>query len=113
MDRGPMLHSLFGDQGRLADSVLPPQHWAYSSDVPHYAYDPDQANSILDAAGYRRRKDGIRFHLLMKISTRTETSLLIAAMLQHQLQKIEITPSIPRSSSPPFYSYSTTPASPL
>ena len=28
IDRGLMLHYLFGDQGRLADSVLPPQHWA-------------------------------------------------------------------------------------
>ena len=26
IDRRPMLHYIFGDQGRLADSVLPPQH---------------------------------------------------------------------------------------
>ncbi len=63
IDRGPMLHYLFGDQGRLADSVLPPQHWAYNGDVAHYHYDPEKANAMLDAAGYRRGKDGIRFHL--------------------------------------------------
>src|SRR5258708_32932831 len=33
IDRGPMLHYLFRDSGRLADSVLPPEHWAYNADV--------------------------------------------------------------------------------
>ena len=36
IDRGAVLHYLFGDEGRLADSVLPPQHWAYNGDVAHY-----------------------------------------------------------------------------
>ena len=44
IDRGAVLHYLFGDEGRLADSVLPPQHWAYNGNVPHYPYDPAKAN---------------------------------------------------------------------
>ncbi|HEX4604893.1 MAG TPA: ABC transporter substrate-binding protein, partial [Candidatus Angelobacter sp.] len=60
IDRGTILHYLFGDQGRLADSVLPPQHWAYSGDVAHYPYDPAKANSLLDSAGYARGNDGTR-----------------------------------------------------
>jgi len=103
IDRGPMLHYLFGDQGRLADSVLPPQHWAYSGNVQHYAYDPAQANALLDSAGYPRGKDGIRFHLLMKTSTE-ETTRLLAAVLQQQLRQVGITLDIRSFEFATFYS---------
>ena len=89
IDRGAMLHYLFGDQGRLADSVLPPQHWAYSGDVAHYPFDPEKANALLESAGYHRGKDGTRFHLTMKTSTE-ETTRLLAAVLQDQLRKVGI-----------------------
>ena len=56
IDRAPMLHYLFRDLGRLADSLLPPEHWAYSGEVAHYPYDPAKANAVLDAAGYARGK---------------------------------------------------------
>jgi peptide/nickel transport system substrate-binding protein len=89
IDRGPMLHYLFRDAGRLADSVLPPEHWAYSADVAHYPNDPAKANELLDSAGFRRGQDGIRFHLTMKTSTE-ETTRLIAAVLQQQLRGVGI-----------------------
>lgn len=89
IDREPVLHYLFGDEGRLADSVLPPEHWAYNGDVAHYNYDPQKANALLDAAGYMRGKDGVRFHLTMKTSTE-ETTRLLAAGLQQQLRQVGI-----------------------
>ncbi|HEV3316090.1 MAG TPA: ABC transporter substrate-binding protein [Candidatus Angelobacter sp.] len=89
IDRGPMLHYLFRDAGRLADSVLPPEHWAYSADVAHYPNDPAKANELLDSAGFWRGQDGIRFHLTMKTSTE-ETTRLIAAVLQQQLRGVGI-----------------------
>ena len=103
IDRAPMLHYLFGDQGRLADSVLPPQHWAYNGDVQHYAYDPQQANTLLDSAGYPRGKNGIRFHLLMKTSTE-ETTRLLAAVLQQQLRQVGIVLDIRSFEFATFYS---------
>ena len=103
IDRGPILHYLFGDEGRLADSVLPPQHWAYNGDVAHYDYDPKQANAMLDAAGYRRGQDGIRFHLLMKTSTE-ETTRLLAAVLQQQLRQVGIALDIRSFEFATFYS---------
>ncbi len=87
IDRQPVLHYLFHDQARLADSLLPPEHWAYDGEVPHYAYDPAKANALLDAAGYGRNKDGIRFHLTMRISNVDETTRLLAVVLQQQLQR--------------------------
>jgi peptide/nickel transport system substrate-binding protein len=89
IDRAAMLRYLFGDQGRLADSVLPPEHWAYNGDVAHYAYDPEKANQVLDAAGYARDQDGIRFHLAMKTGTE-ETTRLLAAVMQQQLRQVGI-----------------------
>jgi peptide/nickel transport system substrate-binding protein len=89
IDRGAILHYLFGDEGRLADRVLPPQHWAYNGDVAHYPDDPAKANQILDAAGCARGADGVRFHLTMKTSTE-ETTRLLAAVLQEQLRQIGI-----------------------
>ena len=103
IDRGPILHYLFGDEGRLADSVLPPQHWAYTSDVPHYAYDPYKANALLDAAGFPRGNDGVRFHLFMKTSTE-ETTRLLAAVLQQQLGKVGIVLDIRTFEFATFYS---------
>jgi peptide/nickel transport system substrate-binding protein len=89
IDRELVLHYLFGDQGRLADSLLPPEHWAYSGEVTHYAYAPTKANAMLDQAGYARGKDGVRFHLTMKTSTE-ETTRLLAAVLQQQLRQVGI-----------------------
>ena len=89
IDREPMLHYLFADAGRLADGVLPPEHWAYNGTVAHYPHDPEKANALLDAAGYVRGKDGVRFHLTMKTSTE-ETSRLLAAVLQQQLRNVGI-----------------------
>lgn len=103
IDREPILHYLFGDAGRLADSVLPPQHWAYSGDVPHYPYDPGKANALLDAAGYPCGKNGIRFHLVMKTSTE-ETTRLLAAVLQQQLSKVGIALDIRSFEFATFYS---------
>jgi peptide/nickel transport system substrate-binding protein len=103
IDRGPMLHYLFGDTGRLADSVLPPEHWAYNGNVSHYPYDPVKANALLDSAGYVRAKDGIRFHLIMKTSTE-EPTRLIAAVMQQQLRNIGIALDIRSFEFATFYS---------
>src|SRR5262249_11393621 len=103
IDRQPMLHHLFGDQGRLADSVLPPEHWAYNGDVSHYPYDPVKANALLDASGHPRGPGGIRFHLTMKTSTE-ETTRLLAAVLQQQLRKVGIELDIRSFEFATFYS---------
>lgn len=89
VDRQPMLTALVGGYGRLADSVLPPQHWAYNGNVTHYEHSPEKANALLDQAGFPRRQDGTRFHLTMKTSTE-EASRLIAAVLQQQLRQVGI-----------------------
>ncbi|WOH63715.1 peptide ABC transporter substrate-binding protein [Bradyrhizobium sp. BWA-3-5] len=42
------------------ESILPPSHWAFNPGLPVQKYDPAHANALLDAAGWRLGKGGIR-----------------------------------------------------
>ena len=90
IDRRPMIRYLWRDIGEPADSVLPRQSWAYLSAQPHYDYDPARARQLLDEAGYRPGRDGVRFHLTMKISSSEESTRLLAAVLQQQWRDVGI-----------------------
>lgn len=88
LDRRSMIEYLWRDFARPADSILPPESWAYDPNVTHYDYDPEKARQILDVAGYPA-VNGVRFHLTMKTST-DESPRLIAATLQQQLREVGI-----------------------
>lgn len=87
IDVRPLIHYLWRDMARPANSVLPTQSWAYA-DITPYPYDPAKARQLLDAAGYPAQ-NGVRFHLTMKTSTE-ETTRLLAAVLQQQLRDVGI-----------------------
>jgi len=89
VDRGLIIKTLLGGRARPAASLLPASHWAWSGDGPQYDFDPARAERLLDEAEFRRKEDGVRFHLAMKTSTLEETRLL-AAVLQQQLGKVGI-----------------------
>lgn len=89
IDRKLIIKTLFDGRARLANSVLPPEHWAWTGDVEQHPFDPAKANALLDAAGYRRGADGVRFHITLKSST-DESTRLECSVLQAQLQKIGI-----------------------
>lgn len=88
-DRASLIQYLLHGQARIATGVLPPGHWAYEPDVARYPYDLKQAESLLDAAGFPRKANGIRFHLLLKCSTE-EQARLIGAALQEQWRRAGI-----------------------
>lgn len=88
IDRRPMLQYLMRDFARPADSVLPPESWAYDKDVTHYDHNPDRAKQLLEQAGFSEA-NGVRFHLTMKTST-DENTRLLAAVLQQQLREVGI-----------------------
>ena len=89
VDREPLIHYLWHDMARPANSVLPPQHWAYDANAKSYPHDVAKARQLLDEAGYRAGADGVRFHLVMKTST-DETTRLLCAVLQQQLREVGI-----------------------
>jgi len=88
IDRKPLIESLWRGEVRPADSILPPQSWAYTNQVAHYEHDPAHARELLDAAAYPLH-NGVRFPLTMKTSTEESTRLL-AATLQQQLAEVGI-----------------------
>lgn len=103
-DVQPVIHYLMRDLARPANSVLPPQHWAYDGEVTSYAYDPQKAIALLEAAGHKADpKTGIRLRLTMKTSTE-ESGRLLAAILQEQLRRAGIELDIRSYEFATFYS---------
>lgn len=103
INRPLIIKTLLDGFARPAYSLLPPGHWAWTGDVPHYAYDPERANQLLDAAGFPRGANGIRFHLTMKTSTDEETRVL-ANVFQEQLAKVGIAVNLRSYEFATFYS---------
>jgi ABC-type transport system substrate-binding protein len=88
-DRDALVKFLLHGQARVASGILPPNHWAYESNVTPYSADLSHADKLLDAAGFPRAANGIRFHLTLKTSTE-EQARLIGAALQEQWRKAGI-----------------------
>lgn len=88
-DREALIRYLLHGQARIASGILPPNHWAYELNVAQYALDPARAEKILDAVGFPRKQDGVRFHLTLKTSTE-EQARLIGAVLQEQWRRIGV-----------------------
>lgn len=68
LDRNKLKRALFADLPDLAETVLIPAHWA-AADLPPLACDVTGAERLLDAAGFPRGVDGIRFTLNYRTST--------------------------------------------
>jgi peptide/nickel transport system substrate-binding protein len=89
IDREAMVKHLWRNQVRLADSVLPPDHWAHGHDLPVYGYNPQRSIALLDAAGYHPDTNGTRLPLQMKTST-DQSGRELGLLLQDQLSRIGI-----------------------
>ncbi len=89
IDRDELIHYLWRDLVRPADSILPSNHWAHAPDLPDFPYDPEKARELLDQAGLPPGPDGTRLHLVMKTST-DQTGRELASVLQNQLSRIGI-----------------------
>jgi peptide/nickel transport system substrate-binding protein len=89
IDRDLIIKSLMDGYARPAQSMLPPTHWAFTSNVPRFDYDPARAARLLDESGHPAGPGGIRFHVTMKTST-DEGTRLLAAVLQQQLARVGI-----------------------
>jgi len=103
VNRPLIIATLLRGMARPADSLLPPNHWAYTGDVAHHDYNPQRAKQLLDDAGYKPGADGIRFHLTMKTSNDGGAREL-AMTLQQQLRAVGITLDVRSFEFATFYS---------
>jgi peptide/nickel transport system substrate-binding protein len=87
IDRQPIVDAIWRGQARLADTLLPVEHWAAATDaeLAQYPHDVARAQRLLEEAGFPAGKDGVRLRLTLKTST-DETTRLMAAVLQQQLR---------------------------
>ncbi len=87
MDRRAIIAALWRGEAREADSLLPIGHWARAEDaeMARYPHDVERAKRLLDEAGFRPGKDGVRLRMTLKTST-DETTRLMAAVLQQQMR---------------------------
>jgi peptide/nickel transport system substrate-binding protein len=90
-DRESIVRHLLRGQARLAESLLPPSHWAHEENVQRYLYDPHRAELLLDSAGFPRRPElaNMRLRLELKSST-DETARLLGAVLQEQWRRVGV-----------------------
>jgi peptide/nickel transport system substrate-binding protein len=88
-DRESLIKYLLRDEAKLASGLLPPNHWAYEANVKKYGYDRAEAEKLLDAAGYTRKSDGMRFKITLKVSTE-EQARTVGAALQEQWRRVGV-----------------------
>jgi peptide/nickel transport system substrate-binding protein len=60
IDRKEIIRSYLRGTARLATGILTPENWAYEGEVKTYPYDPDRARQLLDDAGFKADRSGMR-----------------------------------------------------
>lgn len=90
-NRQQIIRYLLRGQAREADGPLPPSSWAYEPNIKHFGYDPQQAERLLDEAGFPQSsgQNGMRFKVDLKTSTEESTRLLGSA-LQEQWRAVGV-----------------------
>ncbi len=87
LDRQAIVDAIWRGQARLANTLLPIGHWAAASggEMVAYPHDVERAKRLLDEAGFKPGKNGVRLRITLKTST-DETTRLMAAVMQQQLR---------------------------
>jgi peptide/nickel transport system substrate-binding protein len=105
IDRPALIAALWQGHAHIANTLLPPGHWAAASDtdLAQYPHNAGRARELLDAAGLVPDGHGIRLHLTMKTST-DETTRLEAQAMQAELSDVGIALSLRSTEFGTFYS---------
>lgn len=105
IDRERIVNDLLLGYGQVANSMLPPAHWAYAPNLSEYPYDPARAKQLLDQSGFRDPDgDGPqkRFSLTYRTSTDQEANQQ-AQMIQQMLGQVGIEVNIQSNEFATFY----------
>jgi peptide/nickel transport system substrate-binding protein len=87
LDKDALIAALWRGKAVPAETLLPRGHWAAADDalLPQYPHDVARAVKLLEAAGMKPDKGGVRLRFTLKTST-DETTRLLAQAVQQQLR---------------------------
>ncbi|HOK40130.1 MAG TPA: ABC transporter substrate-binding protein, partial [bacterium] len=89
INRDEIIKNILNGFAIKATNILIPENWANEPEVKKYEYDPETSKKLLDEAGYKIKKNGIRFTLEYKALNKDITRR-IAEVIQAQLKQINI-----------------------
>jgi peptide/nickel transport system substrate-binding protein len=97
IDREAISRQLFAGREPVADSFLSPLDRGYSTDIPHYRYNPERASALLEAAGWIAQPKGPRIDangnsLTLELTTTAgnRSRELVEQVLQSQWRRIGV-----------------------
>jgi peptide/nickel transport system substrate-binding protein len=105
IDKDALIAALRRGLAQPAETLLPPGHWAAASDseLAQYPHDVSRAVRLLDAAGLKPDKDGVRLRFTLKTST-DENTRLEAQAIQAELRQAGIDLTLRSAEFGTFYS---------
>jgi peptide/nickel transport system substrate-binding protein len=91
LDKSALINALWRGHALPAETLLPVGHWAAADNLMlmQYPHDVTRALKLLDDAGFKPDKDGVRLRFTLKTST-DETTRLLAQATQQQLREAGI-----------------------
>ncbi len=97
IDREAINKQLFAGHQPVAHGQINPLDTVYDPEVPKYAYDPEQAKALLDAAGWSVMKQGFRhdakgerLQLELMTTAGNKSRELVQQVIQSQLKQVGI-----------------------
>ncbi len=79
--------------GTPCTGPFPPESWAYNNDIKDFQYNPVRTSDILEAAGWKKNRDGIMekngrtFSFTVLVNQGNEARLKTAQIIKEQLRK--------------------------
>ncbi len=97
-DRRQIVDGVLRGFATVANSGVPPFHWAHDADGPSLEHDPERARALLDEAGWRdgdgdgvrENADGERLSVTIKYHPGSQQRQAIAEVMQSQLAEIGV-----------------------
>jgi len=86
IDRKSLVRYVLGGKTRIAESILPAEHWAGNDSIKPYRYDPERSRALLKQAGYDAEHP-------LRMSYKTSSDpfrIRIATIIQQQLADVGI-----------------------
>lgn len=95
INRDAIVSGLMSGYGTAVDTIFPKSHWAYPEDVAPIPYDLEQANQLLDEAGWTmngdvRSKDGQNLKFRLFYTTGNPVRERSAALIQANLKQLGV-----------------------